>query len=131
VNALIVCIKENPHRRKRKEAEKLNRDLDNLTPLDARNSLLMEPMAQHNTAYKGAPFTDAKGRYDPVPPRPQSPAHSEGQFTRQGRFNRDDDHDYLVSSAASMGKRDRSMSTSPPDRQPTLPDLNFGYGQAR
>ena len=131
VNALIVCIKENPHRRKRKDAEKLNRDLDNLTPLDARNSLLMEPMAQHNTAYKGAPFGDAKGRYDPVPRRPESPAHSEGQFTRQPRFQREDDHDYLVSSAASMGKRDRSMSTSPPDRQPTLPELNFGYGQAR
>lgn len=43
VNAIIMCCKENPHRRRRKEAEKLNRDLDNLTPLDARNSLLMDP----------------------------------------------------------------------------------------
>lgn len=127
VNALRACIKENPHRKQRKEAEKLNRDLDNLTPLDARNSLLMEPMAQHNTGYKGGPFSDAKGRYDPVP-------ETEGMYTRQPRFNRDDSADRLVSSAASMGKRDRSMSTSPPERQPQLPQLDLGYsgyGQAR
>ena len=43
VNAVIICCKENPHRKRRKEAEKLNRDLDNLTPLDARNSLLLPP----------------------------------------------------------------------------------------
>ena len=82
VNALIVCIKENPHRRKRKEAEKLNRDLDNLTPLDARNSLLMEPMAQHNTAYKGAPF-DAKG-----PLRPSAAQATVSSSTARGSFTR-------------------------------------------
>ncbi|KAK5168682.1 uncharacterized protein LTR77_005991 [Saxophila tyrrhenica] len=142
VNALIVCIKENPHRKQRKEAEKMNRDLDNLTPLDARNSLLMEPMAQHNTAYKGAaptvgPFSDPKGRYDPVPPRPASPAFTESTtYTRQPRFRREESRDNLVSSAASMGRRDRSVSvsTSPPDRQPTLPALDFGFdnhGHAR
>ncbi|KAK2628090.1 hypothetical protein QTJ16_002736 [Diplocarpon rosae] len=43
VNAIILCCKENPHRKRRKEAEKLNRDTDNLTPLDARNSLLKDP----------------------------------------------------------------------------------------
>ena len=136
VNALIICIKENPHRRNRKEAEKLNRDLDNLTPLDARNSLLMEPMAQHNTAYKApltsaSTFSDKKGRYDPVPPRPESPALQDGAFTRPSRFEREDDRNYLVSDAASMGARDRSVSTSPPTRQPRLPDLDFGYGTAR
>lgn len=41
VNAIIICCKENPHRKRRKEAEKLNRDIDNLTPLHAHNSLLM------------------------------------------------------------------------------------------
>jgi hypothetical protein len=133
VNALIVCIKENPHRKKRKDAEKFNRDLDNLTPLDARNSLLMEPMSQQNTGYKGvAPYSDPKGHYDPVPPRPHSPAFTEGTaYTRPSRFDRDDSRDHLVSSGASMGHRDRSMSTSPPDRQPRLPDLDFGYGNAR
>ncbi len=43
VNAIIVCIRENPHRKQRKEPKKLHRDLDNLTPLDPRNSLLMDP----------------------------------------------------------------------------------------
>lgn len=41
VNALVMCFKTNPHRKARKEAEK-NRG-DNLTPLDARNSLLLNP----------------------------------------------------------------------------------------
>ncbi|KAI9683639.1 MAG: hypothetical protein M1829_004944 [Trizodia sp. TS-e1964] len=40
VNALIICCRQNPHRKRRKEAEKINRDL---TPLDARNLLLVEP----------------------------------------------------------------------------------------
>ncbi|RDL36737.1 Uncharacterized protein BP5553_06089 [Venustampulla echinocandica] len=52
VNALIMMCKENPHRKRRKEAEKRNRDLDNLTPLDARNSLLMDPTDRPmNTSY--------------------------------------------------------------------------------
>lgn len=40
-NAIIICCKANPHRKRRKEAEKMNRDLDNLTPLHAHNSLLI------------------------------------------------------------------------------------------
>ncbi|KAK3707034.1 hypothetical protein LTR37_012366 [Vermiconidia calcicola] len=137
VNALIVCIKENPHRRRRKDAEKINRDLDNLTPLDARNSLLMEPMSQQNTSYKSGtaptlPFSDQKGRYDPVPLRPESPARTESTYSRQPRFQREESHDNLVSSAASMGRRDeRSLSRSPPTREPQLPSFDFQYGQAR
>ncbi|KAK5124538.1 hypothetical protein LTR85_001755 [Meristemomyces frigidus] len=130
VNALIACIRENPHRKQRKLNEKLNRDLDDLTPLDARNSLLMEPMAQRDgldskaPLVQSAPFGDYKGRYNPVPPRPSSPAvASERSFSRPSRFDRDDDQDRLMSSAASMGHRtDRSVSRSP-DRQPTLPNV--------
>jgi len=51
-NAIITCCKENPHRKRRKEAEKLNRDLDNLTPLDARNSLLMDPAKMPLTGHE-------------------------------------------------------------------------------
>lgn len=129
VNALITCIKENPHRRKRKEAEKreLERDLDNLTPLHARNSLLMESMTQtgtDSTMYKapivsGAPFgaSDKRGRYDPVPgPRAVSPS---SRFT-----DRDDEH--LMSRAVPMGYRDHSRSPSVQSREPKLPDLNLG-----
>lgn len=137
INSIVNCVKENPHRRKRKQAEKLNRDLDDLTPLDARNSLLMEPMAQKNadgSLYKApvvppVPFGDNKGRYDAVPPRPHSPAVSSTRsFSRPSRFGREEDGDFLVSSAASMGRRDdRSVSRSPPrDREPKLPDVGFG-----
>ncbi|KAM5355910.1 hypothetical protein ACJ41O_002556 [Fusarium nematophilum] len=41
-NAINVCVKENPHRKRRKEMEKAQRDMDTLTPLDARNSLLLD-----------------------------------------------------------------------------------------
>ncbi|KAK0283674.1 hypothetical protein LTR35_006133 [Friedmanniomyces endolithicus] len=119
VNALINCIRENPHRRARKAQEKmkLERDLDDLTPLDARNSLLMEPMAQR----------DRKGRYDAVPPRDQSPAMgSQHSFSLPSRFAREGDGDYLVSSAASMGRRDERSVSRSPDRQPTLPRVGFG-----
>jgi hypothetical protein len=40
VNAIVAMCRMNPHRKARKDAEKLNRDLDVLTPLDARNPLL-------------------------------------------------------------------------------------------
>ncbi|KAG6002785.1 hypothetical protein E4U21_002775 [Claviceps maximensis] len=41
-NALTACCTMNPHRKRRKEAEKMKRDMDNLTPLDARNSLFLD-----------------------------------------------------------------------------------------
>ncbi|KAF7560852.1 hypothetical protein G7046_g3282 [Stylonectria norvegica] len=40
-NAFVACCKENPHRKRRKEMEKM-RDNDDLTSLDARNSLLLD-----------------------------------------------------------------------------------------
>ncbi|KAF2173384.1 hypothetical protein M409DRAFT_61822 [Zasmidium cellare ATCC 36951] len=127
-NAIITCIKENPHTRKRREAAKMNRDLDNLTPLDARNSLLMDPMVQKDgadTSYKAplvsaSPFADQRGRYDPVHTRSDSP----------GRYH---DEEHLVSHAAPFHTRDHSRdpsahsrSPSVESRQPQLPDLNFG-----
>ncbi|KAM3507805.1 hypothetical protein MY11210_007008 [Beauveria gryllotalpidicola] len=42
-NAISACITANPHRLRRKEMEKRNRELDTLTPLDAHNSLLIRP----------------------------------------------------------------------------------------
>lgn len=129
VNAIITCVKENPHRKRRKEAEKheLERDLDNLTPLHARNSLLMDSMSETGSdpsMYKApivsaSPFGsgDKRGRYDLVPvPRPVSPV---------SRFSdRDDEH--LMSKAVPMGYRDHSRSPSVQSREPRLPELNLG-----
>ena len=141
LNAIITCIKENPHRKQRKLAEKRgNRDVDDLSALDARNSLLMEPTSQKgfDTAYKGpmssaAPYSLSNGRYDPV--RSQSPAvSSERSFSRPSRPDRDVDNENLLSRAASMGRRNE-RSASPAfgrdesvERQPKLP--NVGYGSA-
>ncbi|KAI1761008.1 TRP-domain-containing protein [Hypoxylon sp. FL1150] len=41
-NAIVALCKQNPHRKRRKEMEKMQRDMDTLTPLDARNSLLLD-----------------------------------------------------------------------------------------
>ncbi|KAH0491247.1 hypothetical protein TgHK011_002685 [Trichoderma gracile] len=41
-NAINATIKMNPHRARRKEMEKMRGDMDDLTPLDARNSLLIK-----------------------------------------------------------------------------------------
>ncbi|KAL7784070.1 hypothetical protein V8C37DRAFT_24983 [Trichoderma ceciliae] len=40
-NAINAAIKMNPHRKRRKEMEKLREDMDDLTPLDARNTMLI------------------------------------------------------------------------------------------
>lgn len=119
VNAIVICCKENPHRRRRKEAEKA-RDLDNLTPLDARNSLLMSP-----TEYKGGdippPMTK---RASLVSPNPLS-----GRFRRH---DADGSQDYLLNDGAPMARsrpRDRSESPDLVGRVPTLPNVDVGYGR--
>lgn len=59
MNAIIVTCKENPHTKKRKEMEK-QREAD-LTPLDARNSLLEDSLYPRGTG------PDGKGRYSQTP----------------------------------------------------------------
>lgn len=124
VNALIMCCKENPHRKKRKEAEKA-RDLDNLTPLDARNSLLMDPQEYKRTSLP-SPFGPRAAGYDAVPLAEQNTAYSNGR-----RFEEDRGH--LLADASTFGRipshnpsfsEDRDHSISP---QPKLPDLDFGH----
>ncbi|KAH7328722.1 hypothetical protein B0I35DRAFT_25412 [Stachybotrys elegans] len=41
-NAINACCKANPHRKRRKEMEKMQKDMDNLTPLDPRNSITID-----------------------------------------------------------------------------------------
>ena len=134
VNSLIFCIKENPHRKRRKEAEKLH-DFDNLTPLDNRDSILMEPQPykfpppKHQRDLSGATLSNPA--YEPF--------RSQGGEKPQLGPHKEDGSEYLVSSAASMGKKSerswsrggdsyRSVSPLPADRQPTLPQV--GYGRA-
>ncbi|KAL2064899.1 hypothetical protein VTL71DRAFT_4039 [Oculimacula yallundae] len=142
VNAIIICCKENPHRKRRKEAEKLNRDLDNLTPLDARNSLLMDPSKAPMSS--GVYTSDRKHSDDSFLNEPANPYHgatplrstTPGSFGpqlgrpftpgSQGLYRPDTREDQnLVQGAAPLG----GVGGSPP-RQPTIPQLP-GYGGYR
>ena len=153
VNSIIVCCRENPHRKRRKEAgmsdlgspvvcrtllttcaEKLNRDLDNLTPLDARNSLLMDP-AEYKDAkapqVRSYPMSNYSGRSSSEVLRPYR------DQTPPRRWTRRESSENLVSSAASIGHHQRSDSrdsdrVSPPPmaRQPTVPSVMDYHGRA-
>lgn len=155
VNSIIICCKENPHRKRRKEAgncsssnlsspsltvsaEKLNRDLDNLTPLDARNSLLMDPVDykdlkdQHAKGYPLSAY-DSRTSVDVL----RTPYRDETPPPRP-KWAREESADRLVSSAASMG-HDHHRSVSPDSyvsspsaagRQPTVPDMGSYPGRA-
>ncbi|KAL8727312.1 MAG: hypothetical protein Q9166_006143 [cf. Caloplaca sp. 2 TL-2023] len=136
VNSIIVCCRENPHRKRRKEAEKANGDLDNLTPLDARNSLLMDPADYRdakNPDVGGYPMRTYSSRtsYDAVRPyRDETPPPRP--------WGRRESSENLVSSAASIGHRhERSISRGSDDasplpqaRQPTVPDFGDYRGRA-
>lgn len=144
INAIIICCKENPHRKKRKEAgksshltidvfasdtgtEKLNREFDNLTPLDARNSLLIGSIDQKGSGagYAMGPYKGGSA-YTPV----ANPGSYHG---------RSDSSEGLMVSAAGMARgHSHSRSTSrehePFDaiplaaRQPTLPNVGSQRG---
>ena len=114
VNAIIICCKENPHRKKRKEAGKFialhdcgtqlitfaekARDLDNLTPLDARNSLLMDPQEYKSTSLP-SPFGPRAAGYDRVPLAEQNTA-----YNGPGGRNFGDDQGHLLADASTFGR---------------------------
>ena len=126
VNAITICCRANPHRKKRKEAGKpksaltrannannfteKGRDMDNLTPLDARNSLLMDPQEYKRSSMPPVPFTNRAAGYDPVPMSDQQTG--------------------LISDAASFGGHSRNVSharsISPPNNKaPQLPQMDL------
>lgn len=141
-NAIVACCKENPHRKRRKEMEKMQRDMDTLTPLDARNSLLLDrkptPMSDTATdtfsiAKTGAMHEAKLGDRDSDPERYVGFANNTSEPTNAyaGRTLSAGSGVYrpltpstplatdnLIAKAAPIGQAD--MST----RQPTLPNLN-------
>ncbi|KAF1916318.1 hypothetical protein BDU57DRAFT_226850 [Ampelomyces quisqualis] len=132
VNAIIICCKENPHRKKRKEAEKA-RDIDNLTPLDARNSLLMEPQ-EHNNQRNSfpVPFGPRAGGYDQVPLSEQNTA-----YTRANADAYHGDQGGLLTDASAFGRmpsHTRSTSSGQDDSagyQPTAYTSNAPWQPQR
>lgn len=67
VNAIIMICRENPHRKKRKDAEKAHGEFDDLTPLDARNSLLVLPLNHKSLDYPISPYANKGNGYTSVP----------------------------------------------------------------
>lgn len=114
VNAIIICCRDNPHRKKRKEAEKA-RDLDNLTPLDARNSLLMDPTEYKRASGIPAPFVSRSG-YDRVPVSEQQTGYT--------GYRGDVGAAPLLSDAASFDGRGHSPADM--NRAPRLPSIDLG-----
>ncbi|KAH9243450.1 hypothetical protein K456DRAFT_1717012 [Colletotrichum gloeosporioides 23] len=120
-NAVNACIKENPHRKRRKEMEKMQRDMDTLTPLDARNSLLMDRKdPEHGTTFSMSSVPEKKGG------RPESPDAYLGAaghapyhpLTPNTPYNNpNESRDNLVLGAAPIA-----------DRNPTLPNVGGGPG---
>ena len=112
--------------------EKLNRDLDNLTPLDARNSLLMDPAKMPmNTAYENDPkyplVKQTSGdsfMYEPANPYTgATPLRSYTPQSTHRTMRSVESRENLVRGAAPLG------GGSPP-REPGLPNLQ-GYGGYR
>ncbi|KAK6189596.1 hypothetical protein LQW54_013100 [Pestalotiopsis sp. IQ-011] len=132
-NAIVACVKANPHRKRRKEMEKMQRDMDTLTPLDARNSLLLDPIKDkdhpHATTFSlGDHVQESK---QPLT-RGQSPERYMGAelanpysissynrpLTPNQPYGADQSHEQLLGGAAPMG------------REPTVPNVG-GYGGYR
>ncbi|KAJ5815318.1 hypothetical protein N7474_007095 [Penicillium riverlandense] len=118
INAIIVCCRENPHTRRRKEEAKLSRDMDDLTPLDARESLLIEHPQKHEyTGMSKFNFTGPYEQYRDQPRRPGSNGSSDrlvyADYSDMGH-GRTDSHESHHSRHSIEG------------RNPTAP----GYGMA-
>ena len=118
VNSIITCFRENPHRKRRKAAEKhLSQDLEG-------DAFLMQPTPLSSPLRYDRKMSDA-GDYGKV--RAQA-------FSRFGR-RRDETQETLVTRGADMGKAgyrsvsqgrsDHSGSPPPFSREPRLPDLAF------
>jgi hypothetical protein len=120
INSIITCCKENPHRKRRKAAEKhLSQDIEG-------DAFLMEP-----NPYTSSPFGPSKKTLDPK--QGYEPVRADA-YSRFGP-RRENSEEALVKGAAGMGYSGyRSVShgrsetgESPPpfSREPRLPDLAF------
>ncbi|KAK1752410.1 hypothetical protein QBC47DRAFT_424645 [Echria macrotheca] len=133
-NAISACCKQNPHRKRRKEMEKMQQR-DTLTPLDARNSLLLDrktdpipPMPESFSIGKTGYATETKDV--PPPSRDSSPdrLYSSGSdkpllAPRNGPVFRP----LTPSTPMSMGMGNASRENLAETRQPTLPNLGGGF----
>ncbi|PYH90675.1 DUF907 domain protein [Aspergillus ellipticus CBS 707.79] len=126
-NAIILCCRENPHARRRREAkDKMNRDIDDLTPLDARESLLMEhpPRKEYSEMSKfnfTGPYEPYRDQYDPK--ARLSPTGSTDRLVESG-YPLDDRHGR---SSSRESRRSRDSHDPPEGHHATTPGYGFAY----
>ncbi|OJD17804.1 hypothetical protein AJ78_02103 [Emergomyces pasteurianus Ep9510] len=125
VNALILLFKKNPHKaRKRKDLETMDGDLDNLTPLDARNSLLEGPNALHrypSTRTGSMGYFNRTSPYDP---------YLSSSTSEKSRHTPTESTDNLLSSNANninyVNMRETNRTPSP-ERKRSSPMTEWTY----
>lgn len=121
--------KDNPHEKRRKELEK-QREADNLTPLDARNSMLLG---------KGVPGLghDGKGYYKTTPTQDtffpieqqgssQYPMHP---MPRHDPYGGSAPYHERSQSAGTLSRQSLIASAAPPAQEPMRHDEHIGYGR--
>jgi hypothetical protein len=119
INSIVTCFRENPHRKRRKAAEKnLSRDLEG-------DAFLMQP----------TPYGSPARQHDRKISEPLG--YEEVRTNAFARFGpmRDESQETLVTRGAGMGKAEyrslsqgrseHSQSPPPVGREPRLPDLAF------
>jgi len=94
-------------------AEKLNRDLDTLTPLDPRNSLLLSGEQQKRTHQRG----DSD--------EPLAPYHDETLYDTS--YRGPGGYSDNINLPTRPFRDDRQPSPNPSMRQPLLPDIDMTY----
>ena len=122
VNSIIICCKENPHRKKRKAAQKaMSRDLEG-------EAFIMQPQPYTNSPRRHTKqMSESANTFEPM----------RAEALERFRARRNESEDFLVKNPAAMGSGYRSVSQgrseegSPPpvSREPTLPKLDFGRYQ--
>ncbi|KAI9368942.1 hypothetical protein BJX61DRAFT_185791 [Aspergillus egyptiacus] len=126
VNAIILCFRENPYAKRRKEAEKMNRDMDDLTPLDARDSLLMDNGCRKD--YSEMSYFNSVGPYEPYqdhhPPKSQKGFDQSTDRLIDYEYRDDPRHGRNLSRSS---RRSRDSQGSPEGRQATTPGYGFAY----
>ena len=161
-NAINVLVKENPHRKRRKEmgksfwnqppyishlltqsTEKAKREMDTLTPLDARNSLLLDRKDNNNISMFSMPAPQEKApqysisadQYHDAEAGYRQPNYlSSSPPTNRNLTNMDHDSQNLMGNAAPPGWSQRDPS--PVGRQDSgdmnyyqqQPQQPYGYG---
>ncbi|KAI1166538.1 TRP-domain-containing protein [Nemania serpens] len=132
-NTIISLCKQNPHQKKRKEMEKMQRDT--LTPLDAHNSLLMikRTESEESTTFPFAKLTAVGDVKVPVNDTfrpgslPERYQETSSERTSSGYLQAPIQSRSLTPVApfrASQSRENTIHQASPIDREPTIPQLD-------